>query len=196
MREDSRDFGSQLNSARPRELLEIKEVINNMQCISTMNHQSANCHSMCHKKTYSCIPQRGSENWSKAEWSHLLCYLALIILQGEENIYPLGSSLWKYTFKPSCNKVQFIVNILDRWENDFCCGPATGKHTSWFVYFLTFWGIFHLFLIPSSLPLVLISHIQMSWILDWPGKATAYPYCPYFLSKPSSSPTTFPQKSL
>lgn len=63
--------------------------------------------------------------------------LALIILQGEENIYPLGSSVWKHTFKPSCNRVQFIVSILERWENDLCCGLATGKHTSWFVYFLT-----------------------------------------------------------
>lgn len=62
------------------------------------------------------------------------------------------------------------------------------------LYPISFWGTFHLFLMPSSLPLVLISHIHMSWILDWPGRAIAYPYWLYSLSKPRSSPTAFPQK--
>lgn len=146
---------------------------------------------MCHKKTYSCIPQKSSENWCKRELFTPPLSLALIILQGENNIYPLGSFVWKYTFKQCPIHCQYFGQMRERfllWTSYW------QTHIMGCLFPISFWGTFHLFLILSSLPLVLISHIQMRWILDWPNRVTAYPYWPYSLSKPSSSPTAFPQK--
>lgn len=74
--EDSRDFGSHLNtavSASPRELLEI-EVINNTQCISTMNHQSAIATACVTRKLIPASFKKVQKTGAKESCSHLLCH--------------------------------------------------------------------------------------------------------------------------